>query len=86
MLCQVYKSPRKADMYLYVAMADGLERVPESLYSIFGEPEAVLMVNLDEGRKLARADAGAVKAKIEAEGYYLQMPPGPENLRRRDDG
>ena len=85
MLCQVYRSPRKAEMFLYVAKAEGLTRVPESLYRLFGEPEPVLMVNLDESRKLARADSNEVKTKIEAEGYYLQMPPGPEELRRRKD-
>ncbi len=83
MLCQVYRSPRRAEMYLYVAKAQGLEQVPAALLNMFGEPEPVLMVNLDGKRELARVDAAEVAAKIDAEGYYLQMPPGPEDLLRR---
>ncbi len=82
MICQVYRSPRKEQMYLYVSKADGLARVPEVLLGQFGEPEPVMLLNLDGSRKLARADAGEVVAQIEERGYYLQMPPGPEELRR----
>lgn len=82
MLCQVYRSPRKEQMYLYVSKADGLERVPEALLAQFGEPEPIMLLNLDGSRKLARADAEEVVAQIDERGYYLQMPPGAEELRR----
>ena len=76
MLCQVYRSPRRQEMYLYVARTDGLSRVPESLLARFGEPEEVMMLALDGKRKLARADAAEVAERIRDQGYYLQMPPG----------
>ncbi|MEE4189956.1 MAG: YcgL domain-containing protein [Halieaceae bacterium] len=82
MLCQVYRSPRKEQMYLYVSKADGLERVPEALLAQFGEPEPIMLLNLDGSRKLARADADEVVAQIDERGYYLQMPPSAEELRR----
>jgi uncharacterized protein YcgL (UPF0745 family) len=69
-------------MYLYVDKTEGLARVPASLLQRFGEPEAIMLVHLDGKRRLARADADEVVARIGEQGYYLQMPPGPAELRR----
>ena len=74
-LCQVY---------LYVDKARGLEDVPEVLMAQFGEPEAIMTILLDPGRKLARANAAEVLASIAAEGFYLQMPPTAAQLLRRE--
>ena len=82
MFCQVYRSPRKEQMYLYVEKQEGLARVPEPLLKQFGEPEPVMLLQLDGKRKLARADAGTVVEQIREQGYYLQMPPTPDQLRR----
>ncbi len=82
MLCQVYRSPRKEQMYLYVSKAEGLARVPDELLQRFGEPESIMLLKLDGSRKLARADADQVVAQIADKGYYLQMPPTAEELRR----
>ena len=76
MLCQVYRSPRQNEMYLYVAREEGLNRVPAALLERFGEPEEVMMVLLDGKRKLARVDAAEVVDKIREQGFFLQMPPG----------
>ncbi len=84
MLVQVYRSPRKQEMYLYAGKTDGLSRVPETLLAQFGEPEPVMLLNLDGSRKLARADADQVVDSIREQGYYLQMPPSPLD-RRRDE-
>jgi hypothetical protein len=83
MFCQVYRSSRRQEMYLYVDKAEGLERVPEVLLQQFGEPEAVMLVHLDGKRRLARADADTVLKEIREQGYYLQMPPGPADLQRK---
>ncbi len=83
MFCQVYRSSRRQEMYLYVDKAEGLERIPELLLRQFGEPEAVMLVHLDGKRRLARADADEVVRKIREQGFYLQMPPGPADLRRK---
>lgn len=76
MLCQVYKSPRKDQMYLYVEKSVGLAQVPKPLLHRFGEPEEVMMLLLDGKRSLARADAAEVALAIREQGFYLQMPPG----------
>jgi uncharacterized protein YcgL (UPF0745 family) len=83
MLCQVYRSSRRQEMFLYVDKAEGLERVPGALLQQFGEPEAVMILHFDGKRRLARADAGEVVKEIREQGFYLQMPPGPADLQRK---
>ena len=83
-LIQVFKGSRKAEAYLYVDKARGLADVPEVLLAQFGEPEPVMSLMLDPARKLARADAAEVLATIEAQGYYLQMPPTASELLARE--
>ena len=84
LLCQVFRSPRKEEMYLYVDKAHGLVDVPEVLMTQFGEPQAVMTLILDSQRKLARADTAEVLADIAEKGFYLQMPPTAAQLLRRD--
>ena len=75
LLCQVYRSSRRQEMYLYVDKARGLQDVPEALLEQFGEPASVMILQLTPQHKLARADAPTVLASIETQGFYLQMPP-----------
>jgi uncharacterized protein YcgL (UPF0745 family) len=84
LICQVFKSSRKPEMYLYVDKARGLVDVPEVLMTQFGEPQAVMTLVLDSQRKLARANTVEVLADIAEKGFYLQMPPTAGELLRRD--
>ena len=84
LLCEVFRSPRKAEMYLYVERAAGLDKVPEPLLAEFGAPESVMTLMLSAERKLARADVAEVLASIEAQGYYLQLPPSAGELLSRE--
>ncbi|MFV8817398.1 YcgL domain-containing protein [Haliea sp. E17] len=83
-LVEIFCSSRRAEMYLYVDRAKGFEDIPEALMQQFGEPRSIMLLMLEPGRKLARADAAEVLAQIEARGYYLQIPPTPEELLRRE--
>jgi uncharacterized protein YcgL (UPF0745 family) len=85
-LVQVYKSPRHAEMYLYLDKGRDVGELPEPLLARFGEPQPLMLLRLSEGRKLARADAAQVLAAINEQGFYLQLPPSAEDLRRRDGG
>lgn len=78
LLCEIFKSPRREEMYLYVEKARGLVDVPEVLLERFGKPVSAMTLILDESRPLARADAAEVIAAIDAKGFYLQMPPARE--------
>ncbi|HBJ29586.1 MAG TPA: hypothetical protein DDZ08_17035, partial [Cobetia sp.] len=42
MICEIYKSAKKDEMYLYVEKARGLKDVPESLLGIFGTPTPLM--------------------------------------------
>ncbi|WP_418887722.1 YcgL domain-containing protein [Mannheimia varigena] len=79
-LCAIYRSKVKDEMYLYLPKRDQFEQVPETLRELFGKPEFVMMFNLTGGKALARAKNEEVLQKLAEQGYYLQMPPPPENL------
>ena len=75
LLCDVYRTGRQEEMYLYVARQEGLSRVPEALLDRFGAPELALTLLLEPGRQLARAAAERVIEAIQDQGFYLQLPP-----------
>lgn len=77
-LCDIYKSRKKDEAYLYVSRKDGLSRIPEALYEIFGKPELAMTMIITPDKKLARAEAAKVLESLEEKGYYLQMPPAKE--------
>ena len=85
LLCQVFRSSRKQEMYLYVDKARGLQDVPETLLAQFGVAAPVMLLHLTPQYKLARADAAIVLASIAAQGFYLQMPPAAAELIARED-
>lgn len=78
LLCDIYKSPKESEMYLYVKKQDGLERVPQALLDRFGKPVHVTTLILTAEKKLARADISRVLEQLDVAGFYLQMPPPPE--------
>ncbi len=65
LLCEIFKSSRKDEMYLYVDKRKGMETVPEALMETFGKP-------------VPGVKAADVMAAIEEQGFYLQMPPAKE--------
>ncbi len=81
-MCSVYKSSKRADTYLFVPFNTNLDELPETLMAMWGEPELVMHLDLAKKDKLALADINEVKAKLDEEGYYLQMPPSEDDLAR----
>ena len=80
MLCAIYKSPAKDETYLYIRKRDDFSPVPQALLESFGQPQFVMLLDLDKRQRLAMADIVKVKAQLEEQGYYLQLPPPRENL------
>ncbi len=78
LLCEVFKSSRKEQMYLYVDKRQGLVEVPEALLEQFGKPLPAMTLILTPEKSLGRARAADVMAAIREKGYYLQMPPAKE--------
>ena len=79
MLCSIYKSSKKEGTYLYVPKRDDFSQVPDTLMQMFGKPSFVMLVNLDK-RQLALVDVEKVKSALNEQGFFLQLPPPPENL------
>ena len=84
LVCEVFRSSKKQEMYLYVEKSKGLEDVPQSLMAQFGEPAPVMVLVLTPEKRLARADVSTVIAKIQEQGFYLQMPPTMAELLARE--
>jgi uncharacterized protein YcgL (UPF0745 family) len=74
-LCDVYKSDKKAGLFLYVQRTEGLERVPEALLAQFGTTSVTLTFDLHPTRRMAQQDPVVVLKNIEAHGYHVQLPP-----------
>ncbi|NTS78177.1 YcgL domain-containing protein [Catenovulum sp. SM1970] len=83
MLSAVYKSYKKKDTYLFVEKRDDFSKVPEALMETFGTPELVTIINLADRKKLGLADLEKVKAELEEKGFYLQLPPPPEDMLKK---
>lgn len=85
MQCFVYKSLKKAELYLYVVNKDDFSDVPEPLLKSLGPMQFVMALELSADRKLAREDAGKVLASLKTKGYFIQMPPtvvsAPKNIQ-----
>ena len=77
-ICEIYRSPKEEGMYLYVKKEEGLSKVPEELLKIFGKPQQAMVLLLTPGKKLAHASVEKVAESLEAQGFYLQLPPRNE--------
>lgn len=77
-ICSIYRSAKVEGMYLYVDKTEDLTRVPEELLQRFGRAELAMTLLLTPARKLARFDVAEVLRAIEQQGFFLQMPPRPE--------
>ena len=78
-LVEVFRSSRETGCYLYVDKKEGMTRVPSALLERFGKPETAMTLMLEPTRKLASANAAIVLDNIRDQGFYLQMPPLPNN-------
>jgi len=71
--CWVYKSPRRDEMYLYLAREADFDSVPPALLERFGQPMPVMELMLYPARRLAREDPLQVIANLRTRGFHLQL-------------
>jgi len=79
MLSAIYKSPKKPETYLYLTRRDDFSQVPAALLETFGSPQLVTVLDLSGRSMLAGADLNKVRQMLTEQGYYLQLPPPPED-------
>ena len=77
----VYRSETRADTYVYLPSTVEFVELPEDFRAHFGIATVFLNFLLHEDKELAQADPKAVLAAIDAQGFYLQLPPVPEAVR-----
>lgn len=84
MHCDIYKSSKKDEMYLYIARPgypddadapDPLAVVPATLKQAFGRASFVMHLELKLERPLARVNVLDVLQAFAQQGYFLQLPP-----------
>ncbi|GAB5379763.1 MAG: YcgL domain-containing protein [Aliiglaciecola sp.] len=83
MLVYVYKSPKKLDTYLYVKGKGDFSPVPKALLDTFGVPKFVMTLPLTKREKLGVVDKQKLIDELELKGFYLQLPPPPEDLLKQ---
>ena len=74
-MVSTYKSPKKAELYLFIPKEKGLESLADELLVMFGEPEHIIDFDLTPDRKMPRCDATQVYKDLQTKGYFMQMPP-----------
>lgn len=79
-LCAVYKSPKKADTYLYIEKRDDFSGVPEALIQTFGTPQYLTVIPLLKYEHIANISRSSFIDKIKKDGFYLQLPPKEKSL------
>jgi uncharacterized protein YcgL (UPF0745 family) len=73
MLVYIYRSNRKPDTYLYLVEKDDFSMVPESLMTVFGEPEFSFSFELSAQKKLIKEDSNTVLENLKGQAYHLQL-------------
>ncbi len=74
MLCFIYKSLKKAELYLYLDKKDDFSALPEALLQSVGRLEFVMELDLTPERKLAKEKSEKVLMALQEKGFFVQLP------------
>lgn len=85
MHCTIYKSLKKADLYLFLPKGTLPDTLDTAVLAPFGRLEEVMHLDLSVDRALARTDAATVRHYLSTLGFYVQMPPGSQNWAHWDN-
>lgn len=84
MHCDIYRSSKKDEMYMYIArpnypddkeQENPFEIIPETVLTAFGKAALVMHLELHTERKLARVNVLHVLDSLQTKGFFIQMPP-----------
>jgi len=75
MLCEIFKSKKKEETYLFVEKETVLDELPQTLRDLLGELSLIMELDISEKRKLAREKPEVVLLNIRSQGFHLQLPP-----------
>ena len=80
MQCVVYRSSKKAGLYVYLPAEAALDSLPEHVKMQLGNAELALTFELHMNRTLGSEKAETVLANLETNGFHVQMPRDIEPL------
>ncbi|NBV75345.1 MAG: YcgL domain-containing protein [Methylococcaceae bacterium] len=75
MLCYIYKSQKKEELYVYLNTQDDFSSLPDDLIRQLGKLSFVMELELTPDKKLARENAEKVIFALQSRGFFIQMPP-----------
>ena len=75
MRCAVYRSNKKAGVYVYLALDKEWSDLPDELTRSLGECVLSMHLDLSKRSKLASEDINTVKRNLREQGFHLQLPP-----------
>ena len=84
--CVVFRCSKQEEMYLYLRTDVKTATLPAPLLLRAGRLTEVMRLQLTPARKLARVPVASVIAHLQAEGWYLQLPPDGHMHGHLDDG
>lgn len=74
MLCNIYRSNKKLDTYLYLPSKESLDSLPDGLDKLLGHLDFVMQLDLSKIQRLENADIDEVKKRLLEDKFYLQLP------------
>ncbi|MCF6218991.1 MAG: YcgL domain-containing protein [Gammaproteobacteria bacterium] len=80
MKCSIYRGKRREDHYIYLAEANNFDPIPDTIKRLMGEFVLAMEIEITLESKLANGNAEEILTQIEAQGFFLQMPPKHEVL------
>jgi uncharacterized protein YcgL (UPF0745 family) len=85
MHCQIFRSQKKDETYLFLAADQPFEELPEDLLATFGEPVFVMALKLSSKSKLARVETQSVLVKLSSKSKLARVETQSvlESLRER---
>ena len=75
MRCKILCSDKKPWHYIYLAEGTEFDQLPAALQERFPNPREIMQLDLEQRKRLAHADIAMVRKRLEAQGYYVQLPP-----------
>lgn len=84
MLCEIFKSRKKEETYVFLQKGRLQKDLPQTLRELMGELSLVMELEISEQTKLARESPVAVLENIKTQGFHLQLPPKADTKKRAD--
>lgn len=77
MKCTVWRSCKKAGLYVYLLQGKDLKDLPVDLREMLGRSQQAMELDLSQYDCLASEDISVVRKNLREFGYHLQLPPLP---------